>query len=285
MPTTRNTAHGASWRASAARAAQLASEQHDAPTPRSSSVRETRFSVLNGGGSASSAPTRASGKDKGASGKNVSAAREGGLAATGGAAVAAFGSAATAATVPSKRGREDMRRVRKQERAERRRARREERPRTLADFARMHDERAEERKSHPLPARIARRIGQGAAVLLVFVLFVCAFLYPVAKPYYVAMRDGQRTEAQLAAVEERNEALAEENASLKTDEGIEAQARNDFGFVMKGEESAIVTGVEGQSSLTSVPDPVDTDAITAPSTWYYDLLDALFAYDNGTEDD
>ena len=131
-----------------------------------------------------------------------------------------------------------------------------------------------------VPARVGLTFLRVVAVVLVFAVVCAAILYPVAKPYYTAMRDGQRSEAQIAAVEERNEALEEENESLKTDEGIEAQARNDYGYVMEGEESAVVTNVEGSSSITDVPDQVDVDEICAPQTWYYDILDQIFFYDN-----
>ena len=131
-----------------------------------------------------------------------------------------------------------------------------------------------------VPARVGLTFLRVVAVVLVFAVACAAILYPVAKPYYTAMRDGQRSEAQIAAVEERNEALEEENESLETDEGIEAQARNDYGYVMKGEESAVVTNAEGSSSITDVPDQVDVDEICAPQTWYYDILDQIFFYDN-----
>lgn len=131
------------------------------------------------------------------------------------------------------------------------------------------------RKRHP----VLRTLG----IALAAVVVCAAILYPVAKPYYAAMRDGQRSEAQIEAVEERNEALSEENSALKTDEGIEAQARSDYGYVMEGEESAIVTNVEDSSSITGVPEQVDVDSVTAPQTWYYDILDAVFFYDDGEE--
>ena len=131
-----------------------------------------------------------------------------------------------------------------------------------------------------VPARVGLTFLRVVAVVLVFAVVCAAILYPVAKPYYTAFRDGQRSEAQIAAVQERNEALEEENESLKTDEGIEAQARNDYGYVMEGEESAVVTNVEGSSSITDVPDQVDVDEICAPQTWYYDILDRVFFYDN-----
>ena len=131
-----------------------------------------------------------------------------------------------------------------------------------------------------VPARVGLTFLRVVAVVLVFAVVCAAILYPVAKPYYTAFRDGQRSEAQIAAVQERNEALEEENESLKTDEGIETQARNDYGYVMEGEESAVVTNVEGSSSITDVPDQVDVDEICAPQTWYYDILDQVFLYDN-----
>ena len=117
-------------------------------------------------------------------------------------------------------------------------------------------------------------------VLFVIVLSV-AIVYPAARPYYTAVRDGQRYDAQLAAVQERNDALKEETEALKTNEGIEAQARNDYGYVKKGDKSAVVTNAKDSSASNTKPGQVDIDAIKAPKTWYYSILDKVFFYNGG----
>lgn len=123
-----------------------------------------------------------------------------------------------------------------------------------------------------------RRALAVVACTAAFVVLCAVMLYPVAKPYYAALRDGQRSEAQIQAVLERNEALADSTEALQTDEGIETQARLAYGYVMEGEQSVVVTNVD-DSSDSDVPSEVDIDEIEAPSTWYYDILDDVFSYE------
>lgn len=114
-------------------------------------------------------------------------------------------------------------------------------------------------------------------IIVAAIVLAVVIIYPVAQPYYVAMRDGQRQEAQIAAVEARNAELGAENEALKTDEGIEAQARKDYGYVKEGDKSAVVTNV-GEGSSSGLPDQVDVDEIKAPQSWYYSILDTVFFY-------
>lgn len=130
---------------------------------------------------------------------------------------------------------------------------------------------------------LARFLPKGK--LRVALIVVCVFavalaiVYPTAKSYYQAMREGQRYEAQLAAVQARNDALEKDTEALKTDEGIEAQARKDYGYVKKGDKSAVVTNADEDGSSSLKPGQIDTSEIEAPVTWYYSILDKVFFYD------
>ena len=125
-----------------------------------------------------------------------------------------------------------------------------------------------------------RLAGKSRVVLVVLGILVlcCVVLYPVGRDYYHSLREGQRLEAQIEAVNERNKTLEEEAESLQTDEGIEAQARNDYNYVKKGEHAASVTNAQGSSGSTDLPAQIDEDDIHAPQTWYYTVLDVIFFY-------
>lgn len=109
------------------------------------------------------------------------------------------------------------------------------------------------------------------------IVFCVVLLYPVGRDYYQTLRTEQRLQAQLDAVNARNEAVRAENDALQTDEGIENQARADLGWTREGEQSAIVTNGEGTAdNVSKLPEHLDISSITAPQTWYYSILDAMF---------
>ncbi len=116
-----------------------------------------------------------------------------------------------------------------------------------------------------------------AAVAIIFTA-AAGMIYPMAKTSYVAHREQQQLEAQLAAIEERNAEIEETNEALGTDEGIEDEASREFGWVQDGESSAIVSNADEEEaeSANSLPDSLDMDSITAPQTWYYRLGDVVF---------
>ena len=116
------------------------------------------------------------------------------------------------------------------------------------------------------------------AVTAAIVAIVCvALLYPAARTFYESKRIEQRTEAQLQAVNERNAKIQRQNDYLQTDEGIEDQARKEGGYIKSGEEGVVITnGSQNADTTTQLPDQVNLDQIHAPSTWYYDILDAVF---------
>lgn len=120
----------------------------------------------------------------------------------------------------------------------------------------------------------SRRI---AAIVGCIVLFAIVMLYPVGQHFYGVMRTEQRLQAQLDAVNERNEAVKAENDALQTEEGVENQAHSDLGWVKEGEEAAVVTNAQGTvDNASRLPEHLDVESITAPQTWYYSILDTIF---------
>lgn len=111
--------------------------------------------------------------------------------------------------------------------------------------------------------------------IVIFVLLSFALLYPMGCTYYQAMREQQRYQAELDAVNARNDIIQQENSALGTDEGVESQARKELGWVKDGEQAVIISNSDSDIS-SGMPDQVDEDSIEAPHTWYYDILDVVF---------
>ncbi len=131
----------------------------------------------------------------------------------------------------------------------------------------------------PLDAvkRFVGNMGLGWRILAVFVvsvLIVGVVLYPIGCTYYQAMRQEQQLQAVLDAVNERNQSIQDENDELETDEGIENQAREEYGWVKEGEHATVVTN--GGDNSAEMPSQVDESQIEPPHTWYYDILDVIF---------
>lgn len=133
---------------------------------------------------------------------------------------------------------------------------------------------------HPIKAavEIFGSMGLGYRIvtcIVAFILIVGVVLYPIGCTYYQAMRQQQQLQAVLDAVNERNDRIDSENKQLETDEGVENQARQEYGWVKDGENATVVTnGDDGSGS--DMPSQVDETKIEPPHTWYYDILDIIF---------
>lgn len=112
----------------------------------------------------------------------------------------------------------------------------------------------------------------GVAVCLVF---CCAFLYTPARQYYQEMRERDRLALEYEAVQQRNGSLEDSVAYLSTDEGVEDQAREEFGWVKEGEHAVSVSGVEVEEESSFTANILSSD-IEPPDTWYSGILDPLF---------
>lgn len=112
----------------------------------------------------------------------------------------------------------------------------------------------------------------GVAVCLVF---CCAFLYTPARQYYQEMRERDRLALEYEAVQQRNGNLEDSVAYLSTDEGVEDQAREEFGWVKEGERAVSVSGVEVEEESSFTANVLSSD-IEPPDTWYSGILDPLF---------
>ncbi len=116
------------------------------------------------------------------------------------------------------------------------------------------------------------RVFFGAIAVLIVAV---AVLYPIGCTYYQALRQEQTLQAELDAVNPRNEQIDAENKQLETDEGVENQAREEYGWV-KDDEKATVVVNSGDSGSGDMPSQVDGSKIEPPHTWYYDILDIIF---------
>lgn len=107
----------------------------------------------------------------------------------------------------------------------------------------------------------------------------CFMLYEPAQNYYHAVREHDRLQAELAAVESRNAELEDSVAYLQTESGVEQSARDQLGWVRDGERSVYVQGLEGSGSdqgTSSTAGSVVPGSVEAPATWYSPLLDVIF---------
>jgi cell division protein FtsB len=118
-----------------------------------------------------------------------------------------------------------------------------------------------------------------AITTVVCLTLAFAITYPVAQDYYIAMRTNDKLEAELAAITARNETIAAQIEELKTQEGIEDRAREEFGWVHEGEKAVNITGLDIENSTTVMPASIQAGSIAADTAWINSVLDMVFNFD------
>lgn len=103
-----------------------------------------------------------------------------------------------------------------------------------------------------------------------------AFLYGPAQQLYQDIRERDRLAAEYEAVTERNAAIEASVDALSTEAGIEDAARTQLGWVHEGEHAVSVSGLDEKDEASEFRGNIVSEDITAPDTWYSDLLDPLF---------
>lgn len=113
------------------------------------------------------------------------------------------------------------------------------------------------------------------AVVAVALLVTTAILYPPTREYYVSVRTLEKAEAQLSQLEEQNEELQSSIDDIATDDGIENYVREEYGWVMDGEQAVSVTGLttDAETSSSSITSTEEAEGDTSPLTRF---LDAIF---------
>lgn len=129
-------------------------------------------------------------------------------------------------------------------------------------------------------ANVSKRTLRSVTAVLCLVL-TCAFLYSPAQQYYQSIREHDRLAAEYEYIEQRNAVIASQNAALASDAGMEDAVRQKYGYVVEGDETAIVTGLSDSATDTSrgmsnVEANVLSSAVKAPEEWYTPYLDAFF---------
>jgi cell division protein FtsB len=108
------------------------------------------------------------------------------------------------------------------------------------------------------------------------VVLAVVMLYPVAREYYLIMRENDRLSAEHQAVVDRNEKIKQQIENLQTPEGIEDHAREEFGWVREGEEAVNITGLGASESSTALPAIVESSSVQVAESWWTRTLDKLF---------
>ncbi|MFR5828025.1 MAG: FtsB family cell division protein [Adlercreutzia equolifaciens] len=93
---------------------------------------------------------------------------------------------------------------------------------------------------------------------------------------YQDIRERDRLAAEYEAVTERNAAIEASVDALSTEAGIEDAARTQLGWVHEGEHAVSVSGLDEKDEASEFRGNIVSEDITAPDTWYSDLLDPLF---------
>jgi cell division protein FtsB len=113
-------------------------------------------------------------------------------------------------------------------------------------------------------------------VLVVGIVLAVVMLYPVAREYYVAVRNNEQLNAEYQALLERNQKIQDQIDELQTPIGIEDHAREEFGWVKEGEEAVNITGLNITDSSTKLPSAIEPGSIEAPEHWWTQTLDEFF---------
>ena len=122
-----------------------------------------------------------------------------------------------------------------------------------------------------------RRMKAFTAVLCVVLAVV--FLYTPAQNYYQSVREHDRLVAEYTSIQERNVKLDAQNEALASSAGMEDAVRQKYGYVISGDETAVVSGLSDEayeSSGDGVEANVLSSTVKAPEEWYTPFLDALF---------
>jgi len=130
--------------------------------------------------------------------------------------------------------------------------------RRLGDFTRPIP-----REKQLVRGRAKRGIIALAATVITAALVAALFVLPV-KAWLRQRDDITRKEKELTALEQANAELADEVSRLQTPAGIEEAAREEIGYVQRGE-----------IRLTMLPPP--PAPITMPSGWPYDAVAQIVA--------
>lgn len=115
-----------------------------------------------------------------------------------------------------------------------------------------------------------------AALCLVLAV---AFLYTPVQHYYQSVREHDRLVAEYASIQERNANLDAQNEALASNAGMEDAVRQKYGYVVNGDETAVVAGLSDEAYASNgdgVEANVLSSTVKAPEEWYTPFLDALF---------
>lgn len=125
------------------------------------------------------------------------------------------------------------------------------------------------------PAGRTRTVSIVTLLLLVAVAVVFSNVFPF-RQILAQQQLVEQKEQTLAVLEEENARLAAAADYLRTDQGVEKIARQDFGYVRPGEVAYVVVAPSGESN----PEPPTPDLVEElDRNWWQDIWDFLTGRD------
>lgn len=118
-----------------------------------------------------------------------------------------------------------------------------------------------------------------AAVVLVALVALGAFMYSPVKALYCAKRNAALYQTQLTALAQSNQDYQDKVEYLESRSGIEDLARK-RGYVYSGETAVSVDGAQDQNTAQADTQAAAStlDGVTTDDPWYIKLLDRVFGY-------
>ena len=159
---------------------------------------------------------------------------------------------------------------------------------TAPSAARPVDLAATDRPAAALPRQVKSvfwRRPLNVGIILVVLLVVGLVIYPVLQDWWKVRRDNQVLVAENQAVLDRNAQIAQMIATLNTPEGIESRAREQFGWIMPGEQGVNVLGLGPLDRSSAVPPSIAPDSIHPEVDWWTATVDFLLGYEYPTAPD
>jgi cell division protein FtsB len=117
------------------------------------------------------------------------------------------------------------------------------------------------------------------AVILGALTLAGVLVYPSLKECWTIHRDNQVLAVERDALAARNDQINRQIEILNTPEGIESRAREEFNWVMPGEQAVNISGLTSQDSTTALPGSIQQGSVYPQIDWLTETLDFLFGYD------
>ena len=125
-------------------------------------------------------------------------------------------------------------------------------------------------------------VATNITIILAALALLAVAIYPGLQNWWQVRRDMQLLQSESDALAHRNDQIQALIDALGTAEGIESRAREEFGWVLPGEDAVNVSGLDSHNSSTSLPESIAPGSLRPDIDWITDTLDFIFNYEYPT---